>query len=554
MIKNTCFLLLLQLFCLCLYAQESKSPNALKEAMGNIPHNLKEAERILTVALDRNNGSISSEKTAKALALLGVIKYYDSKYYLSNDYITKALNTSYAKSNALFRESCYNNMGVNYEILNQLPEAISSYNKSLQLAEKRGDSTSIAQTWINLGLLDSKILNYKRAEAMTNMAMAYFSSQSDSLNIALCSQNLALIAYTQKEHKKAIAYAEKALTLHKALRQDLEAVKTLYIIADSYYMQGKLQKSDEMLNNALTIATAAGIGMEGVMGDIYEHIARNKIRKGSYADVEELLERSKSINMAAGLGDHLDDYYHTKAHYYVKTGNYGMYEKNHSEYIEYLNDKSTRSAVDKYHELQALYNNERKEARILAQQKELQAKNIQLWGMALIVFIAVAASVIIAVYYYRMRTYARRLYRSGTEAAYTTPFSSVADNSGDKLAEIYNSVVSLMEKEKLYLQTGLNMPELSRLLSTNDKYISQAINTYSKSNFNVFLNKYRVNHAKKLLIENGSKIPLKAVSSEAGFASHTTFYRQFKEFTGLTPMQFMEMSEKNLRNQPGEAA
>ena len=103
-----------------------------------------------------------------------------------------------------------------------------------------------------------------------------------------------------------------------------------------------------------------------------------------------------------------------------------------------------------------------------------------------------------------------------------------------------------MEEEKLYLQPDLNISDLSARTGSNDKYISQAINNYSNGNFNSFLNRYRINHAKKRIIESGGTMSLKIVSAESGFNNHTTFYRQFKEITGLTPTQFTDMSRQPL--------
>ena len=58
-------------------------------------------------------------------------------------------------------------------------------------------------------------------------------------------------------------------------------------------------------------------------------------------------------------------------------------------------------------------------------------------------------------------------------------------------------------------------------------------------NFANFINVYRVNEIKnRLSQENLSKYTLKALSEQCGFSSKATFYRVFKNVTGMTPLEY----------------
>ena len=59
-------------------------------------------------------------------------------------------------------------------------------------------------------------------------------------------------------------------------------------------------------------------------------------------------------------------------------------------------------------------------------------------------------------------------------------------------------------------------------------------------NFYDFINKYRVEEAKKLLIEDIHNYKILAIAYEVGFNSKATFNRVFKKFTELTPSEFKE--------------
>jgi len=69
--------------------------------------------------------------------------------------------------------------------------------------------------------------------------------------------------------------------------------------------------------------------------------------------------------------------------------------------------------------------------------------------------------------------------------------------------------------------------------------LSKLMNTHSGSNFSDYINKYRVEEAKKLLGDNSfSAYTIVAIGLECGFNSKSTFYSAFKKFTGVTPTAF----------------
>lgn len=62
-----------------------------------------------------------------------------------------------------------------------------------------------------------------------------------------------------------------------------------------------------------------------------------------------------------------------------------------------------------------------------------------------------------------------------------------------------------------------------------------------KRNFYDLVNSYRVEEAKRLLLDpKNSNYTILSVGFEAGFNSKTTFNTVFKKFTGLSPTEFKE--------------
>lgn len=112
------------------------------------------------------------------------------------------------------------------------------------------------------------------------------------------------------------------------------------------------------------------------------------------------------------------------------------------------------------------------------------------------------------------------------------------------LQKIYLKIVDKMEIEKLYLKEELTIQDLATDLKTNCKYISLSIQKFHGTNFRKFLNHYRIEYAKKIITEETDTISIKELPFRTGYSNITTFYRQFKENTSLTPKQFLTLTQK----------
>ena len=98
-----------------------------------------------------------------------------------------------------------------------------------------------------------------------------------------------------------------------------------------------------------------------------------------------------------------------------------------------------------------------------------------------------------------------------------------------------------MKSDRVYLDPELSLSKLSALLMTNNKYLSQVINHFTGSNFQGFINKYRVDEAKKRLRRAvKEKKNLEDLALECGFKNKATFYRAFKQETGKTPKGYLK--------------
>lgn len=121
--------------------------------------------------------------------------------------------------------------------------------------------------------------------------------------------------------------------------------------------------------------------------------------------------------------------------------------------------------------------------------------------------------------------------------------SSVQDSEKEMEDDFYRSlyyrVLLVMEKERPFLNPDLTISLLAKMAITNRTHLSAAINRMTGRNFSMWLAEYRVNYVIYLMNDTGMN-NMDALYEQAGFSSRTTFYRQFKQITGLTPKQFLK--------------
>ena len=98
-----------------------------------------------------------------------------------------------------------------------------------------------------------------------------------------------------------------------------------------------------------------------------------------------------------------------------------------------------------------------------------------------------------------------------------------------------------MRIEKPFLNPELRINDLSRMIDIPTHKLSLLINNEKGKNFFEFINDFRVKEVKERLPDPSySNLTLNAIAKDCGFNSSASFYRVFKQSTGLTPKQFLD--------------
>ena len=111
--------------------------------------------------------------------------------------------------------------------------------------------------------------------------------------------------------------------------------------------------------------------------------------------------------------------------------------------------------------------------------------------------------------------------------------------TNEKSETYLEQLLDLMQHRKPYLESDLTLLKLSQQIGISTHNLSQVINEKLDMNFYDFVNKHRVEEAKRLLIDPAKQpLTILAIAEEAGFNSKTTFNSCFKKFTSTTPSEY----------------
>jgi AraC-like DNA-binding protein len=113
--------------------------------------------------------------------------------------------------------------------------------------------------------------------------------------------------------------------------------------------------------------------------------------------------------------------------------------------------------------------------------------------------------------------------------------ATAEEPSPDLLARIQHG----MEVQQLYLRQNLNIEEFARHVGIHFLEVSTIINKHFDTNFFEFVNSYRVNRAKAMLVDPAfADTTILDILMESGFNSKSAFHRFFKRYTGMTAADY----------------
>ncbi|HEX7762941.1 MAG TPA: AraC family transcriptional regulator [Cellvibrio sp.] len=120
-----------------------------------------------------------------------------------------------------------------------------------------------------------------------------------------------------------------------------------------------------------------------------------------------------------------------------------------------------------------------------------------------------------------------------------TPIAKEPEIASAPSPETIARIRTTMENQKLYLTQNLTIEDFARQVGIHYREVSSIINSEFNTNFFEFVNEYRVNRAKQLLLDPAfARMTILDILLESGFNSKSSFHRFFKRYTGMSAAEF----------------
>ncbi len=113
--------------------------------------------------------------------------------------------------------------------------------------------------------------------------------------------------------------------------------------------------------------------------------------------------------------------------------------------------------------------------------------------------------------------------------------------SEQRMAQIAADLKNVMLENQIFMEEELSLNKLSNAVNISENHISETLSQFLHMNFFHFVNSYRIELAKTLLLTTDKLVS--TIAYEVGFNSKSTFNTAFKKQTGLTPSVFKKQQK-----------
>ncbi len=113
--------------------------------------------------------------------------------------------------------------------------------------------------------------------------------------------------------------------------------------------------------------------------------------------------------------------------------------------------------------------------------------------------------------------------------------------SPEECKRLFRLLEQEMKRNKPYRNPNLKVADLAVAIGTTSHSLSYLFNQYLEKNYYDYINEYRVEEFKSLILKDEyAKYTLTAMAELCGFSSRASFFRTFKKLAGITPNEYIK--------------
>ena len=497
---------------------------AIVESGRNAERNNDNASAIkyYTRLIDKCYDSKSDTNLCKGLLAGGNCCSNSNRYIEALQFYTLAIEQAEKVGADGTKLSCLNNIGSVYALFGDYERAAHYYEQAYDIAVRRKDDALLSILSINLVKIYSQLNDTRKAKEFLHLQMTY-PQKNKFANQYYILRNQGIIAKAEKNYKLADSFFQQAaetVRQHNLEKDDLSDV--LIETGDMKLQQGKTRQATDLFKEAASVAIKGNYLFQ--LENAYQKLANSY----KIMNVKDSAEHYQSLFV-----DLSDSIFNQRMFNNAKNDLFKYEDRVNDEHIGILENTigglGFVISVALITVLLVLYHNKK----LRAAHKLLIVKNEELIRQAQ--------------ENKQLRKEQRqqacmdngdgdRQGRNGEE----TQSVSIAE---EKRAELIKAIQNVMDQTEIISDPEFNLNTLSKMVGSNSKYVSIAINDTYNKNFKTFLNEYRIREASIRLVdkENYGMLTISAIGESVGFSSTNGFIIAFKKIVGMTPSVYKRL-------------
>ena len=504
---------------------------------------------------------------ARGYNSLGGIYLYGGQKVKALENLMKVISLHSADDD-LMASACFN-LGILYGDAGRSDKSVYYYLKSLNIREKQQQWIEAAYIYCNLAGFYFQSFNFKEGINTYNKALALFRKENHLRGMAYAYNNIGMSYQTGNMPDSALSYFRKALSINRrdALGVGSALVFNLDNIGGVWMKAGRLDSAGCYFDQALRWAQKGGDNI--ALSCVYLSLGELRYKQKKYASAIDHLNTGLDHAQRANFRSQYEQAYALLSKCYEATGKLDLalrFMKKGNAIRDSIYNENTREEVAN---MMIRYETRKKEQEILNLQidAKVRQRNIRVAGL----FIVALLMIISLVTWRALRFYRRKLLPKVRVVHFIEQkISDEKEGDNRKLKalekvlppelktapetplpefkieeEMIERMEYLVKEKKVYLNENFTLAEAAKMMNTNTSYLSRLINEHYRVNFSAFINRFRVEEAKRMIFDDQhNHLSMEGIAKNAGFRSKSTFNQVFKNTTGQTPTEFARNHER----------
>jgi len=513
-------------------------------------------------ALDLFLRSEKYQEQAEVLRSLGNFFIIScSNYNEAQHYYDKALNILKKHPHQRLTSALLNNRASVFTLQGQYDKALADMLESLKIKEEEADTPELAfaKTWNNIGMLFFRLEDKENALLYLNRSLAVNRRHNTRLEIARNLLNIGTVLVHFEDTTAALEKYSEALTIG-------QETKIQPILINVNLKFGELELAKNHLPEALNYyktshQLSADIGSKDIqalsllkMGEAHERMKNMKEAESCYL---------QGLSLAESFGgkETIRDTCKSLAELYRKIGNSTKSVQFYKRYDDLTQAMFSPVVSTSIRNIQIKYEKSKLE-KFFSRQKSFWMQLLILSGFLIIFSGLIATTVFLnrqrlkrkaivllrekneEIKSHRNRIAGLQEYLKEFLAIRSRPKYEKSNLTEEEATRYLKTLIEFMKLEKPYLDSDLTVTGLANKVNIPAKALSQVINEKLGKNYNDFINQYRLETARDLLLTTSEQEwSMIDIAFEAGFNSKSSFNTLFKKHFGVKPSEFRRRKE-----------